>query len=238
MLERFVLGELGAEDTRRLTAALATSPELQARLDALALDSRATLAQHPPELVARVVARRLAGQPPASRSPLRVLVPALAGLAAVLWLVLPAQPAGDAITLKGEGPALRLYRLGDAGPERLPEGAPAHAHDVVQVAFDLAALRYLVVVSVDGSGGATLHWPLDGDTRVPEGLKTIPRSFELDDAPGFERFFLVAGNQPLPVDVILGAARELARGAAPRTASLPVPTGATVRAVRLDKVRP
>jgi len=238
MLERFALGELDPAQARRLEAALATEPSLQARLDALRADSAATLARHPPELVARVVARRLADRPTARPALRLAVVPALALAATAAWLVLAPPPPPDEVLLKGDGPSLTLYRLGGAGPERLGDGALVREHDVVQVAFDLAARRYLVVVSVDGSGGATLHWPVDGDTRAPEGLKTIPRSFELDDAPGFERFFLVAADEPLPVDVILASARALARGAAPRTASLPVPPGATVRAVRLDKVQP
>ena len=187
MLERFVLGELDAERTSALEAALATTPELKARLEALAVDSRRTLAEHPPELVDRVVARRLSARP-RRRATWHSLVPALAGAAALLWLVVVPHPPGDEVRLKGDGPSLRLFRLGAAGPERLFDAATVRPHDVVQVAFELAGQAHLVVVSIDGASNATLHFPLDGSSRAPLGAKVLEQSFELDDAPGFERF--------------------------------------------------
>jgi hypothetical protein len=237
MLERFLLGELDPENTRRLQAALVAGPELRARLAALEADSGRTLAQHPPELVARVVARRLAEAPP-RRSWLQLGLPALAAAAALLWVLVAPHPADDDVRLKGDGPTLQVFRLGGAGPERLFEGSPVRQRDVVQVAFELAGLQHLVVVSVDGLGNATLHFPLDGRTLVPEGLKALPQSFELDDAPGYERFFLVASPNPLSADEVLAAARHLARGPDPRVAPLPAPPAATVRSLRLDKAAP
>jgi hypothetical protein len=237
MLERFLVGELDAENTRRLTTTLATTPELKARLDALEADSRRILAQHPPELVERVVARRLAAAPPRRAWP-RVALPGLVAVAALLLLLVVPRDGGEDVRLKGDGPSLRLFRLAAAGPERLFEGSPVRAHDVVQVAFELADKPHLVVVSIDGAGNATLHFPLDGMTSPPPGLKALPRSFELDDAPGYERFFLVTSDEPLSSTAVLDAARALARGPNPRTAPLPLPARASSTSVRLDKVNP
>jgi hypothetical protein len=239
MLERFLLGELDAASARRLEAALALEPALQARLEALRADTRATLARHPPELVQRVVTRRAAGPRPAA--PWRLaLLPAVAGAAALLWVALaPAvAPSDDEVRLKGDGPSLSLFRLGPSGPERLEEGAPVRQGDVVQVAFDLAGRREGVVVSLDGAGNATLHYPAGEDARVPAGLKALPRSFELDDAPGYERFFLVASDLPLAPAEVLAEARRLGRSPAARAGPLAVPEGAVVRSLRLDKVAP
>ena len=237
MLERFLLGELDAERAQKLEAALSTTPELKARLEALAADSRRTLAEHPPELVERVVARRLAARP-GRRSTLRFVVPALAGVATLLWLGLAPHPAEDDVRLKGDGPSLRLFRLGAKGPERLFDASRVRPHDVVQVAFELAGQPHLVIVSVDGAGHSTLHFPLDGSSRAPLGTKALKQSFELDDAPGFERFFLVTSQEPLAPDTIVETARRLAHGPSPRTAPLSVPPGATSSSMRLDKVNP
>jgi hypothetical protein len=234
MLERFRLGELDAEQARLVQAELTTHPELQARLGALDADSRATLARHPPELVARVVARRLADQPPA-RPALPWALGAVATAAVVGYLALAPRPADDEVRLKGAGPTLRLFRLGDAGPQPLADGAPVREHEVVQVAFELAGARHLVVVSADGAGAATLHYPLDGDSRAPPGMKALPRSFELDDAPAFERFFLVTSDRPLSPQLVLDAARRVGQAPDPRTAPLPVPPGASWRSVLLAK---
>jgi hypothetical protein len=238
MLERYAVGELDPADAARLEAALGTEPGLRSRLEALRADTLATLAAHPPELVARVVARRLADRPAPAAAWRRWAVPALAlsAVAVAAVLLVPSRQA-DEILLKGDGPSLTLYRLGDAGPERLQDGAPARQHDVVQVAFDLAGKRSLVVVSIDGSGNATVHYPPGPDTSVPPALKALPQSFELDDAPGYERFFLVAADRPLATAEVVEAARRLARRPDARTAELSLPPGAVQRSVRLEKVR-
>lgn len=238
MLERYLLEELDAANTQRVAAELGSSSELKARLEALEADSRRVLAQHPPELVEKVVARRLGSLERQRRPAWRLATLTVAGLAAVLALVLVPRAAEDDVRLKGGGPALHLFRLGRSGPERLGDAATVRPHDVVQVAFELAGKPQLVVVSVDGAGGATLHFPLDGDAHPPPGFKALPHSFELDDAPGFERFFLVTSEAPLSPQDILEAARRLARGPSPKTSPLTLPPGASASSVRLDKETP
>jgi hypothetical protein len=117
----------------------------------------------------------------------------------------------------------------------LSDGAQVKPHDVVQVAFDLQGAPHAVVVSVDGAGNATLHWPAPGtnDTRTPAGFKALPQSFELDEAPGFERFFLVTSQTPLSPPALLDAARRAAR-----EGSLVVPPGADSRSLLLVKGAP
>jgi hypothetical protein len=63
--------------------------------------------------------------------------------------------------------------------------------------------------------------------RLTAGARTLlPRAFELDAAPEFERFILVTGEKPFAASVALDAARALAvRGAAARTDPLALPAG-------------
>jgi hypothetical protein len=233
MLERYRLKELSAADQARVAAELSTDEALRARLQALEVDDQATLAAHSPRQVAARVARAADSKP--QQAPSRPwLVPAFALAAAVtVGIVVLQVPGEDEVRFKGDGPTLRLFRNGAKDLERLADGAKVKPHDVVQVAFELSGAAHLVVVSVDGAGQATLHWPLDGQTSATPGLKAVPQAFELDDAPGFERFFLVTADQPLPVPAILAAARG-----ARREGALPLPASMTQRSVLLDKVSP
>jgi hypothetical protein len=59
----------------------------------------------------------------------------------------------------------------------------------------------------------TVHFPSGAATAgglEPKGETLLPFAYELDDAPGFERFFLVTSREPFPVEVVVGAAERLA----------------------------
>ncbi|MDP1827830.1 MAG: ActD-like protein [Archangium sp.] len=232
MLERYRLGELSASDHARVAAELVTDEALRARLHLLAEDDAATLTAHPPARVAARVTRTAA--PPQPQSNFRWVVPAFAvATALTVGIVVRSMPGDDEVRFKGDGPTLRLFRLAGKDPERLADGARVKPHDVVQVAFELSGAKHLVIVSVDGAGQTTLHWPLDGNTRPAPGFKALPQAFELDEAPGFERFFLVSSDTPLSVTEVLAAAKGSSR-----TGPLPLPASATQRSVLLDKVSP
>ena len=233
MLERYRLGELSTADKALVAAELAIDESLRARLLELETDDKATLAAYSPRQVAARVTRSAEVQPKKSSARLW-LAPVFALAAAItVGIVVLRVPVEDEIRFKGDGPALRIFRNGGKDPERLVDGAKVKPHDVVQVAFELSGAPHLVVVSVDGTGHATLHWPLDGKSAVTPGLKAVPQAFELDDAPGFERFFLITSDQPLPVSEVLKAAEG-----ATRTGPLPLPASVAQRSLLLDKVSP
>jgi hypothetical protein len=68
------------------------------------------------------------------------------------------------------------------------------------------------------------------------GEVRLPSAYELDDAPGFERFFLIASDRPFEVAPVLEAARALAaQPVAARRASLPLAPGLRQTSLALDK---
>jgi hypothetical protein len=242
LLERHLLGELTPEQARRVQECLG-EPELERRLAELRSDDQQVLAQLPATAVAAEVARR-AGATAArrhravGRAPLAAL--AAAAAAAVLLLLLrPASlqrsPAGDrqagavveGVRAKG-APRLAVFRRTGTGSESLAPGAQVRAGDLLQLSITPAGFGHAVVVSVDGGGAVTLHHPRNAgqSTALPPGTAlTLPESYELDDAPGFERFFLVVSREPIAVDVVLRAARTLAAGAPGASAPLALPAG-------------
>jgi hypothetical protein len=71
-----------------------------------------------------------------------------------------------------------------------------------------------VIISVDGRGVVTQHLPASGGQAAVlgvEGRVLLGSSFELDDAPGWERLYLVTANAPFAVATVKAAAASLAR---------------------------
>ncbi len=238
LLERYAVGELSPEDRARVEGALASDPVVRERLAAQTADTAQTLTSLPPARVATEVRRRL--QPRAVRpvNRFKVLVPAFTLALASLSLVVFVQQRPEEIRLKGDGPSLRLFRMTKAGPERLQPPVEVRPHELVQVSFDTAGQASAVIFSIDGSGQVTLHTPKEGEPPLEKGQRVLPQAFELDEAPGFERFFLVTSDGPLSKAEVLRAASALARSPDARTAPLQAPASATVRSVLLDKVAP
>ena len=91
-----------------------------------------------------------------------------------------------------------------------------------------AGRSYGVVASVDGRGAVTRHAPEDGAraVRLPaQGAVPLAHSYRLDDAPAFERFFLVTGGSPFEVEPVLDALRRLAAEGGARTGAPALPPG-------------
>lgn len=249
MLERYLLDELPRKERRRLEQALASDPSLRAALEKLRQDDRRVLAAYPPDQVIPQILKRAAlARPEAKASrPWRlawIAAPALA-LALFMLVFLPpllqrrltapsGAPAGDYSAVKGDealasrSPALRLYRRGSDGDSVLADGANARAGDLIQVAYSAAGRAHGVILSIDGAGAVTLHFPEteDSATSLAGGrLVLLPSSFELDRAPRFERFIFVTAAGPLPTAAILEKARQLAAGERAMTGPLDLPAG-------------
>lgn len=253
LLERIALGELPTEELASARARLLQEPDGAARLAALEADTAATLARHPPSGVAREVrsrlrVRRARGERPARRFlPALALVPALAAAALVLLArpqaATPVGPEteGEVTRVKGLEPRLTVHRQHAEAAEALADGALAAPGDVVQLAYVAAGRAHGVILSVDGRGTVTLHAPESGATSVPlapSGTHALPGAYALDDAPGFERFFLVTADAPFALDEVLAAARSLAAGFEARTSPLPLPSRYTQTSFTLEKSSP
>ncbi len=240
LVERLRAGDLPPGEAERVRARLEAEGGL-GRLEALRAEDAAFAAAHPPGPALGEIRRRaglLAPQRPSARR--RVILPALAAAAAaaVAVVLLPRQPGLDA-RLKGMAPHLEVHRQRPGGePEALPAGAPVRAGDLLQLSYVAAGASYGVVVSVDGRGAVTLHLP-EGGGRAAElrrgGAVALAHAYQLDDAPGFERFFLVTGRAPFDASTVVRAARRIAALGAAETAPLDLPPGLAQQAVLLRK---
>ena len=255
LLERLALGELDAEtaaDVRRRLAAEGRSPDDIAAV--VAASNREILEQLPATPTAAAIKRRAeraaAAERPVRRRAFFWSAPfALVGAAAAVLLVArPWQPKCDYVSPDGEciidkggevTPRLYVYRHAAAGDERLRDGARAARGDLLQLAYRSRVGGYGVLLSIDGGGKVTLHWPENSAGAatlkpIPDEIR-LPSSYELDDAPGFERFFLVRATAPFSVATATEAARALAAQPSARKQSLALPPGFEQISLALDK---
>lgn len=245
LLERLVRGELPPDQAAALQARLDAEPDGPQRLQALAESDRQILFLHPPATVAARVHRRLGRR--------RLAVGALLGspvLAAALALVALRIPGDPGVwepegqdRPKGPEPVteIRVYRDDGSAGQRLEAGALLQPSDLLQVAYVAGGRPYGVIVSVDGAGSVTLHFPPQegASTALTGGGETLlPFSYELDDAPVFERFFLVTSTDPLAPDRVVDAARALARQGRALDGDLPLPDTLSQTSLLLRKETP
>jgi hypothetical protein len=219
------------------------------RLVEIARSNEEILDRYPPRQIAAQIERRYREGARPWRSFRRFVFPALATVSAtavLLWIILPEDArhtsdpakasavAEESILVKG-APQLLIHRQQGAQAERLYTGQMVAAGDLLQLEYNAAEARYGVVFSVDGRGSVVLHYPSsagDPTELSPGGARALPFSYELDDAPGFERFFLVWSNSPIPVDAVLAAANGLGSN---RTARLVLPGGLDALEILLVK---
>lgn len=227
ILEQYRLRELPDEEADRVERLLSASPALRARLEALERSDDEIAREYPPGwLVERIRARVPA---PARRS-IGWRVPVGVAAAIVLLIlaipgtwIAPARDTGEPGVredrIKGLRPALTIYRRTDAGSETLADGSVARAGDLLRLGYVGAGRSYGVILSVDGRGVVTLHLPPDGDRAAPlaRGPATLlDRAYELDDAPGWERFYFITGETPFAVAPVVEAARKASAGGSRR----------------------
>jgi len=243
-IERVHLGE-GTEVMQR---AIAADAEATARLEALAEADRAFHASFDEGAQLAAIERKLhvartadaVSGPSRSWPWLAALVPAAAALLALL-IALPGPQPGeglgdDLVTTRPKlDPAVRVYQRTARGAETVQRGEVFHEGAELQLGY-VSEHSHGVLLSVDGRGVVTVHMPDGDDTSMKPGIHTLDHGYQLDDAPRFERFFLVTSDEPLDVGRTVEAARAVGRSATPLKAELEVPDTASVVDFTIKKV--
>lgn len=237
-LERFLLDE--QSEAQRLRSERALDPEAREQLvrDDEAL-RRELFARLPPNVFAHRVKRRV--ERPRSAT-WWLAVPAVAALSIASLMVVSNLREQESATERAKGLdlELRIYRKRSDGVERLSDEAEVRAGDVLQLGYVRGEYAHGVLLSIDGRGTVTLHQPAssEGASQLASesGQVLLESAYELDDAPGFERFMFVLSHEPLAVERVLAAARELAKdGARARREPLLLPVRTAQRSLLLRK---
>lgn len=257
MLERYLLGELPASDSASVAARASADPEVRARLAALMQSDREIRAEHPddwwgPALLERARRRSPARVRAGGARPRWIAAMGLAAALVVAVVLAPVYPerADEGTSdsgapshpdrIKGDVGTLVLYRKAESSGELLTDGDPARRGDLIRVAYRLASPRFGVIVSIDGRGVVTRHLPVTGEAAIAlEAGPTRPldQAYELDDAPLWERFYLITAETTFDVQTVLEAARTAAvKTGAEAPATLPLRPGFEQASFLLRKV--
>ena len=249
-LEQYRLGELSTVETERLRQLLETDEGLRARLRALDNSDEEIRRCYPPGWLAARVRQRLRPDVPNPlpsiphpRFPWRLRIAMVAVALVVLgvgWQLLgplPLQLPGttpDSVEPSDriKGPDLVLFRKTAEGSEALGDGDRVRSGDQIRIGYRAAGRAYGVILSIDGRGVVTRHFPQSGERAAlltGAGLLLLDHAYELDDAPGWEQFYLVTGREVFDVAPVLKAAQTLAAGVGAR------PPGALDLSVSLDQ---
>lgn len=224
--EQDALGELPLYCDAEIRSRLEAEPQRAARLAELRDSNQQILSDYPPEQMAREIEIRAEGAIKKSRQQMALRL-AMVGIPAMILLVLAAillvpvifdtgKPEEtvlprDVVRVKGP-PRLIMHRKLATGDEQIKSGSLAKPGDLFQIGYFAGGADYGVIFSVDGRGQVSLHFPDDpaGSTTLEKkNLVSLDFSYELDDAPGFERFFFVTSKDPIDVQKVLDAARNL-----------------------------
>lgn len=227
LIEQYVLGELPAEEARRIEK----TDGFVERVAAIEKDNAAFAEKFPADVFAIRIENQHRAETASSATPtqtstrtrrtaFRFMTFAVPGAALLVVGLLmfgglgagvdPVfEPDTEITRLKGIEPELTVYRSvgGQTGSaEELSDGDRAAEGDRLQVAYNAGGRAYGVIVSVDGRGALTLHHPVTA-SAVPEliagGEQNLPYGYELDDAPGFEAFYFITSDEVFDIPEIL-----------------------------------
>lgn len=211
VIERFVLGELPPAQMEAVARHLVVDVQLADRINHL----RAANESGHLSGLAPGVKQRLDASRKARWIAIRRLVPLTAAIAVIVAAILPSLNGPSTDRIKGLDTSLVIFRQTAIGSEQLHDGDMARAGDLVRIGYRINATGFGVIVSVDGRGQVTLHHPGHGPgaAALEQGeLVLLNQSYELDDAPDRERFFMITASRPFAVDGIVAEVTRQAAG--------------------------
>jgi anti-sigma-K factor RskA len=240
VLERYVLGELPGKRARKIKKWLKTDAQLREKVEEIKKSNQEILTQYPPGFVAPKIMSRhnnntrhekeeITRPKPVLFKRILYASPAFAAALLIILVLFPLRKGDitsptdhtqqDDILVKGmkeidmSKPQLLVHRKRSDCIELLKNGARGKAGDLLQLAYIAAKQSHGVILSIDGNGNVTLHFPdkeNDPTSLVQDKNILLPNAIELDNAPGFERFFFITSSVEINTAEILKKARTLA----------------------------
>ncbi|MEE0998821.1 MAG: hypothetical protein UIH41_04045 [Treponemataceae bacterium] len=206
--------------------------DLFEKLGEIQTSNKEILSQYPAEKIKALVKEKLSQNSTNKKVPVNtefrkhLNIQKIAGIAAVLCLalVLPFfvsrnQENKGAITLeqsldqnntervKGSSNFF-IYKKTSDSAIRLQNKDKVSEGDVIQITYVASGAKYGSIISIDGNGYLTQHYPLFGTKVSPlETTGEIPLkdAYKLDDAPDFERFLFITSDNQFDISALVEA---------------------------------
>lgn len=213
ILEQMLLGEQQRDP----------DPAVLTRLEELEQSNREILEKYPPAAMRTAILakmeqnRKSAVHPFPARSAVRYAGYAAAACLVITLTVIAAiqrptilSSGSDTVAIreriKGNANRMYVYRKGDQGAEKLESGARVSENDVLQLSYLVTDKQWGFIFSIDGNGVITQHYPERGTFSAlleTGGEVPLAFSYQLDDAPAFERFIMISSEDSFSAQNIL-----------------------------------
>lgn len=239
LLEKYLLGELSTDQLNRVEQHLKSHKKSARRLEELKISNREILERYPPDKIAiqindklkYLIQKQHREKTTSNRGLFKILTAATSAIAAIIAFIIVIPIAfqtreneisqlEETTRIKGSSPAISerkpdiiVYIKKQNSIDKLVNGAKVQEHDIIQLAYKAEGRKYGLIFSIDGRGALTMHHPLDQDSVAelnPGREVYLSSSYELDDAPLFERFFFITSEQSFPAQEIIQEAETLA----------------------------
>jgi hypothetical protein len=108
----------------------------------------------------------------------------------------------DGTRIKGMQASLEVWKkTGDSAVQMVNLG-DAHEGDEIQLRYRVPQKCFGMLFSMDGNGTITMHMG-EGNKAIelePGKMTTLPFAYKLDNAPKFEKFFLLTSQNSFEID--------------------------------------
>jgi hypothetical protein len=228
MLERYILKELDGKKMDEIRELCEKNSDIASRIMEIRKSNEEILSAYPEDKIASEITHKYESQNLSSKKQhripriyLRIITPVAVAAAAVIFILLPALKndvsiidPNDITRQKGNETSIYLYRKNrNSEIDILKNGSSAKAGDLLQISYSSLKNAYGVILSIDGRGKVTLHYPANekASTKLTPGEKhLLENSYELDDAPEFERFFFITSAAEIKIESVIFSANVLA----------------------------
>lgn len=221
-LERYLLGELSEKEMRELQERELSDEIFAARVAEMRLQGKRFVAENPfVALEAKMVAAEQSANDEhnvVSVMWLKVaaaLVIALGVFSMVLLnrnvetfdskdaaMQVAMADVDDGTRIKGMQVSLEVWKkTGDSAVQMVNLG-DAHEGDEIQLRYRVPQKCFGMLFSMDGNGTITMHMG-EGNKAIelePGKMTTLPFAYKLDNAPKFEKFFLLTSQNSFEID--------------------------------------
>ncbi|MBN2737277.1 MAG: hypothetical protein JXR70_09875 [Spirochaetales bacterium] len=228
-LEQHVLGELPAKESRDIELKIGSDKSLAREYEDILASNKAILEAYPIESMVRAIEDRLDRERVIDKNSLafgRIVkksvpfVGALAVAAMGLFVIGPVYFSkapvlnhdNQVVYAKGAESRLLLYLKEDGETRLVSDGEKLKQGDRLRMAYFSGEAPYGVLLSIDGRGAVTLHFP-DNANQLPlittgeESL--LDFSYELDDAPFFEKFYFITSANSFNAGLVVSRAEDV-----------------------------
>ncbi|NRA66098.1 MAG: hypothetical protein HRU19_16540 [Pseudobacteriovorax sp.] len=191
-IEKYALGEASDDEIKAILKRM-DQKSLDERVERLFRDNKRILSNYPfansglkpteNELKSRI------------QWDIKVLFPLAAAFCMIIFLPRLWQHQNDDILLKSDGPKIYVSIKKHGKISQLKDQDTVSAGDLVELQYGPSGMNYGVILSLDGNGAVTQHFPESGNISEKLGKKSRVRlghSYELDDAPSFESFYFIS----------------------------------------------